>query len=152
MIGHSVGGAATVPAMLGDRRIRAGATLDGAYALPVTGLDRPFLQFGAPVHVPGGTADPTWDTAWRGMTGWKRWLTVDNGDHNMFTDQLLLIGQAGVRLPGVRIDPLRGIRLSEAYLTAFLDQHLRGRPAPLLNGPSPRYPEVRFWDPVPARR
>jgi hypothetical protein len=31
-----------------------------------------------------------------------------------------------------------------AYSLAFFDRHLRGRPAPLLDGPSPRYPEVRL--------
>ncbi|WP_370932749.1 alpha/beta hydrolase family protein [Amycolatopsis sp. cg13] len=145
MIGHSIGGASTAPAMLADRRIRAGAMLDGMYYFPVTGLDRPFLQFGAPVHQPGGTVDPSWDAAWREMTGWKRWITVDHGDHSMFTDELLLFQQAGVPLPGVEIDPSRGIRVGEAYLTAFLDEHLRGVPQRLLDGPSPRFPEVRFW-------
>ncbi len=145
MVGHSIGGASTAPAMLADRRIRAGAMLDGMYYLPVTGLDRPFLQFGAPVHEPGGTVDPSWDSAWREMTGWKRWITVNDGEHSMFTDQLLLCQQAGVPVPGLKIDPLRAIRVSEAYLTAFLDEHLRGMPQRLLDGPSPRYPEVRFW-------
>ncbi|WP_116206138.1 alpha/beta hydrolase family protein [Amycolatopsis circi] len=145
MIGHSIGGASTAPAMLADRRIRAGAMLDGMYYFPVAGLDRPFLQFGAPVHQPGGTVDPSWDAAWREMAGWKRWITVDGGDHSMFTDELLLFQQAGAKLPGVEIDPLRGIRVGEAYLTAFLDEHLRGWHQRLLDGPSPRFPEVRFW-------
>ncbi|GAA1030257.1 MULTISPECIES: hypothetical protein [Amycolatopsis] len=63
----------------------------------------------------------------------------------MFTDELLLFQQAGMPLPGVEIDPSRGLRVGEAYLTAFLDQHLRGVHQPLLDGPSPRFPEVRFW-------
>ncbi|MEV6526662.1 lipase [Longispora sp. NPDC051575] len=147
MIGHSIGGAATAPAMLADRRIDAGAMLDGAYYLPVTGLDRPFLQFGEPSHAPGAGDDRSWDTEWPRMTGWKRWITVDGGDHNMFTDQLLLIQQAGVEIPGLGIDPLRGIRLSQAYLTAFVDQHLRGGSGRLLDGPSACYSEVRFWHP-----
>jgi alpha-beta hydrolase superfamily lysophospholipase len=42
--GHSIGGATAAQAMLEDRRIRAGADLDGALFGPVTetGLDRPF--------------------------------------------------------------------------------------------------------------
>jgi pimeloyl-ACP methyl ester carboxylesterase len=145
MIGHSIGGASTAPAMLADRRIDAGVMLDGAYYTPVTKLDRPFLQVGEPSHIPGGTADPSWDTAWPGMTGWKRWLTIDKGDHNTFTDQLLLTQQAGIPLPGLDLDPLYGIRLTESYLTAFVDQHLRGIPQPLLNGPSRCFPEMHFW-------
>ncbi|WP_432925148.1 hypothetical protein ACQPZZ_31740 [Microbispora sp. CA-135349] len=31
------------------------------------------------------------------------------------------------------------------YVTAFLDAHLKGKRRPLLDGPSAKYPEVRFW-------
>jgi hypothetical protein len=30
------------------------------------------------------------------------------------------------------------------YVTAFFDQHLRHIPQPLLDGPSPAYPEMQF--------
>jgi hypothetical protein len=35
------------------------------------------------------------------------------------------------------------------YLSAFVDLHLRHHPEPLLDNPSPRFPEVRF-PPVPG--
>ncbi|GAA4544159.1 alpha/beta hydrolase family protein [Amycolatopsis samaneae] len=147
MVGHSIGGASTAPAMLTDRRIGAGVMLDGGFYTPVTRLNRPYLLMGQPEHRPGGTGDPTWDAAWPRLGGWKRWLTVDPSDHYTYTDADYLAAKAGFPMPGNSLDPLRGIRITEAYVTAFLDQHLRGCPQPLLDGPSARYPEVRFWNP-----
>ena len=41
----------------------------------------------------------------------------------------------------------RCLDITRAYVRAFFDQHLRGRPQALLERPSPRYPEVTFCDP-----
>ncbi|MBX6748962.1 MAG: carboxylic ester hydrolase, partial [Micromonosporaceae bacterium] len=49
--------------------------------------------------------------------------------------QLRVGGPLGVR---------RVHEIINAYSVAFFDRHLRGRPAPLLDGPSPQYPEVRL--------
>lgn len=38
----------------------------------------------------------------------------------------------------------RGFEIINAYSVAFFDQHVKGRPAALLDGPSNRYPEVSF--------
>jgi hypothetical protein len=38
----------------------------------------------------------------------------------------------------------RSVAAQRAYLTAFFDEHLRHRPQRLLNGPSPRHPDVQF--------
>ena len=48
---------------------------------------------------------------------------------------------------GIPLQPLDGDRcdaLLRAYVTAFADTHLKGRPAPLLDGPSASHPEVGF--------
>jgi hypothetical protein len=45
------------------------------------------------------------------------------------------------------IDATRMWRITSDYLLAFFAQHLDGVPAPLLSGPSPAYPEVRFGAP-----
>jgi hypothetical protein len=37
--------------------------------------------------------------------------------------------------------------ITRAYVRAFFDQHLRGKPQSLLDQPSPRYPEVTFCSP-----
>uniref|UniRef100_A0AAU2VCT6 Lipase n=1 Tax=Streptomyces sp. NBC_00003 TaxID=2903608 RepID=A0AAU2VCT6_9ACTN len=170
MFGHSLGGMTTAEAMRVDRRIRAGVNLDGPLGydwadpellLPVarTGLDRPFLQMGAWLDVPSGRLphthehSPSWRAMWRNSTAWKRDLWTEAAEHNSFTDyQTVLPGLAerltlpkGLpsRMTGT-VDPARFTASRRAYLTAFFDQHLRGRHQPLLDGPSPLHPDVRF--------
>jgi predicted dienelactone hydrolase len=143
VVGHSMGGDAAATTMRADRRVDAGVNLDGPL-LPPDPLDRPFLLFGGlDEHRPGGTFDPSWDAAWPAMSGWKRWVTVTGADHYSFTDVDLLVQQSGVDLP-FELDPARGIELTRTYVAAFVDQHLRGTPRPLLDGPSAAFPEITF--------
>ncbi|MCX5207044.1 alpha/beta hydrolase [Streptomyces sp. NBC_00237] len=147
MAGHSAGGFSTLPAMLRDRRIRAGLNIDGNFHVPNdVPLDRPYLMLGIPSHVPGGP-DPTWDATWPELTGWRRWLSVEGVGHLSFTDVAPLGKQLGI--PFQDLDGGRVAALTRAYVAAFADTHLRGRPAALLEGPSPLYPEVRFHRPGP---
>ncbi|MFD0884576.1 alpha/beta hydrolase family protein [Streptosporangium algeriense] len=146
MAGHSIGGNSATWAMLNDSRIRAGINMDGVFFIPIPdrGLSRPFMILGATkVHEPGGD-DFTWARDWKRMTGWKRWLTFDGGDHGSFTDYPALLKQAGLDL-GTPLSGARAVRLTRAYVGAFFDLHLGKRPQPLLDGPSRRFPEVRFW-------
>lgn len=107
-------------------------------------LDRPLLMLGQPSHIPGG-ADPTWDETWTELTGWKRWLSVDDTGHLSFTDLAPLAQQLG--MPLQRLDGDRADAITRTYLTAFVDTHLRGRNTPLLDRPTARFPEVRFHRP-----
>jgi dienelactone hydrolase len=164
MAGHSIGGAAAIAAMLADSRIRAGIDMDGATAAPIPdhGLSRPFLFLGKQSNYTpgsGGAVTPgtrewkllrgsvtTWERDWKLLAGWKRWLVVAGAVHASFTDLALLAGQFGIdidaSLPGAR-----SLDITRAYVRAFFDQHLRGRPQALLDQPSPRYPEVMFCSP-----
>ncbi|MFI6293603.1 alpha/beta hydrolase family protein [Nonomuraea sp. NPDC050790] len=141
MVGMSAGGNSTAHAMLADRRIKAGVNLDGTFK-PVPGrLTRPFLLFGNPVsHEPTGR-DETWGQAFANMKGWKRWLTVDGSVHASFSDYGVLQPQIG--LPGSEIGGPRGLKLTRTYVGAFLDRHLRGAKAPLLDRPEDS--EVKRW-------
>ncbi|MQA08903.1 MAG: hypothetical protein GEU98_10235 [Pseudonocardiaceae bacterium] len=48
---------------------------------------------------------------------------------------------AGVNMDGrIHVQPDR-----RAYVSAFVDRHLRRQPEPLLDRPSTRYPEVSHW-------
>ncbi|MFE1552946.1 alpha/beta hydrolase family protein [Streptomyces sp. NPDC058718] len=145
MVGHSAGGFSTIPAMLRDDRIAAGVNMDGNFRfLNDAPLDRPVLMLGKPSHVPGGQ-DPTWDETWHELTGWKRWLSVDGTDHLSFTDLAPLAQQLGRPLQDLAGDRVDAV--TRAYVVAFVDTHLRGRDVPLLDGPSARFPEVRFHTP-----
>jgi predicted dienelactone hydrolase len=151
MAGHSIGGAAAISAMLAGSRIRAGIDMDGSTVAPIPaeGLSRPFLFLGKQSsYTPGMPEGPasTWERDWRLMTGWKRWLLVAGAVHASFTDLGLLADQAGIDI-GAGLPGARSLDITRAYVRAFFDQHLRGRPQALLDQPSPRYPEVTFWSP-----
>ena len=164
MAGHSVGGAATIAAMLADSRIRAGVDMDGSTVakIPDEGLSRPFLFLGKQSnYTPGsggavtpGTRDwkllrgavTTWERDWELLTGWKRWLVVAGAVHASFTDLALLADQTGIDI-SAGLSGARSLDITRAYVRAFFDQHLRGRPQALLDQPSPRYPEVTFCFP-----
>ncbi|HEY1322032.1 MAG TPA: alpha/beta hydrolase [Streptosporangiaceae bacterium] len=163
MAGHSAGGAAAIAAMRADPRIRAGIDMDGATAAPIPdeGLARPFLFLGKQSNYTPGSGGPittlrdwkllrgavaTWERDWELLTGWKRWLVVAGAVHASFTDLALLADQVGIDI-GAALSGARSLDITRAYVRAFFDQHLRGRPQALLDQPSPRYPEVTFCSP-----
>ncbi|NUP66620.1 MAG: alpha/beta hydrolase [Nonomuraea sp.] len=144
MAGHSMGGASAMAAMVKDPRIRAGIDMDGTtYARIPKGFSRPFLFMGSPSHVPGGR-DNSWERDWKLLTGWKRWIVVSGAEHHSFTDTPLLSGALGIKTPAGVMAAARSSEVTRAYVAAFLDRHLKGRRQPLLDRPSPRFPEVRF--------
>ncbi|MEU5196570.1 alpha/beta hydrolase [Streptomyces scabiei] len=147
MAGHSVGGASTTAAMLADPRIRAGIDIDGTTQIPIpdSGLARPFLFLGRQsTYTPGGGGPVgTWERDWTHLTGWKRWLVVAGAEHASFTDVGLLAEQLGLDI-GADLPAARAAQLTRRYTRAFFDLHLRDTPQPLLDRPSPRYPEIGF--------
>ena len=150
MAGHSAGGAAAIAAMLADSRIRAGIDMDGSThaRIPDHGLSRPFLFLGKQSNYTPGSegAVTTWERDWKRLTGWKRWLLVAGAIHASFTDLGLLADQIGIDV-GAHLPGARSLDITRAYVRAFFDQHLRGKPQALLDQPSPRYPEVTFCSP-----
>ncbi|MFF1411251.1 alpha/beta hydrolase family protein [Streptomyces sp. NPDC058289] len=149
MTGHSIGGASAVAAMAVDRRIRAGINLDGGIHTPVpeAGLGgRPFLLIGAQNNAPGGDMT-SWDREWPKLDGWRRWLTFADSGHFTFTDFPVIGDQLGLPDPDAPLPGTRSVELTRRYVAAFLDQHLRGLPRPVLDGPSADTPEVLFHTP-----
>ena len=147
MAGHSIGGDTASAAMRADHRVRAGVNMDGTIntALPRRGLSRPFLLLGTEEsHTPAATEDTTWKANWPRLTGWKRWITVAGTQHSSFTDLVPLADQIGVPT-GTTTTGARSAAITRAYVGAFFDRTLRHRHRPILNGPSHRYPEVKFW-------
>jgi hypothetical protein len=144
MAGHSIGGAATVAALLADPRIRAGLDMDGSTQVPIPGrgLSRPFLFLGKPSYTPGGESAAPWERDWELLTGWKRWLIVAGAVHASFTDLALLADQLGLDI-GARLPGARSLDITRACVRAFADLHLREIPQVLLDQPAPRYPEVQ---------
>ncbi|GAA3219517.1 lipase [Dactylosporangium siamense] len=149
MIGHSLGGATAAQTMLEDRRVTAGANLDGAMSGSVltAGLDRPFLLVGSEGHDRAG--DDTWAAFWSVLRGPRLELQLRRSGHLSFTDYQVLLPQAGIPPEDLAdafgtIDGPRSVQVQRAYLLAFADRHLGGRRGTLLSGPSAAYPEMRF--------
>ena len=168
MFGHSLGGAMAAEVMAADHRIYAGIDLDGTILLKKRSLNpkldkelarrlgrRPFMLFTRQGH--DARDDPTLAGFWAGLRGWKLFLALRHAQHFSFTDfeeflsQLLaarirpdkitanlVAGYIGTIAPG------QAVAAERAYIAAFFDLHLRGQRSPLLNGPSPRYPQVEF--------
>ncbi len=158
MAGHSAGGAAAIAAMLADPRICAGIDMDGSTVAPIPdrGLSRPFMFLGKESNYTPGSgsaattprdwkllraAVTTWERDWELLAGWKRWLVVAGAVHASFTDLALLADGLGIDI-GAGLPGARSLDITRAYVRAFFDQHLRGRPQALLDEPSSRYPEV----------
>ncbi|MEV5146312.1 lipase [Streptomyces sp. NPDC052727] len=147
--GHSRGGAAAAAVMDLDPRVRAGADLDGTMVGPVIGrgLDRPFLLMDTAVH-DGLNKDPSWPEFWRNLRGWRRCLRLADAGHHSFTDLVALAPQLppGLPLQVGSIPADRAVAAVRATVRAFFDLRLRGRPdtGHLLNGASPRYPEIGY--------
>jgi len=58
--------------------------------------------------------------------------------HASFTDLALLADQSGIDI-GAGLPGARCLDITRAYVRAFFDQHLRGKPQRLLDQPSRRY-------------
>ena len=150
--GFSLGGSTAANAMKTDPEIRAGADLDGAIHAPVfgSGLSRPFM-----IMLDQG-AFAYFRPFVRRLTGPYLVLQLDGSRHQAFDGR-----PYGYRLScgGSRQDWPRRLALGSvnasaavgaesAYLDAFFETYLDGRPSSLLSGQSRTHPVVK----VVARR
>jgi hypothetical protein len=142
-IGYSLGSPAIIETIDRDRRIDAGAALDGN-PLGTARLDRPMLMLGNQSH--RRIDDPDWATFYDGLRGPRLHLVIDGAEHSDLTD--ITVFKTTVDLNGIAeigpIDGARSLQIQRSYLTAWIDLTLRGRPSGLLRRESPRFPEVDF--------
>lgn len=159
-VGHSLGGAGAISAMIGDPRIRVGVNMDGTVGeIPAPGAlgARPVLLLGASADHPGphdtiipaADDDPSWAATWQRLGPGRLWLDVDDAEHFSFTDDPVLADQLPLPPTGTPVDQQRltgahALQITRAYVGAFVLRALTGRAQPLLDGPSPTYPQVRF--------
>ncbi|MCG6498563.1 esterase [Kitasatospora sp. A2-31] len=167
MVGHSAGGFTAVQTMHDDPRIAAGIDMDGQLHFPgpdgtgvhpasvaEDGLDRPFLLMGTGSEDSGDYHhQPGWDALWQHSNGWKADVTLTGSRHGSYTDAQSLLPQVArqgaVSGEALRSDvgdvrPERAVAATRAYVASFFDRWLRGRDDHLLDGPSPRFPEMEF--------
>ncbi|WP_233161010.1 alpha/beta hydrolase family protein [Actinophytocola xanthii] len=153
MFGHSDGGTTTAHAMHTDFRITTGINLAGTLWTPeaAAGSHRPLLQFGKQ------DLDPLQATTWAAFRtnhhGPTLQLHLAGSTHASFEDFAVLVRQAAPQL-GLTPDQItevvgtiggqRAVGVVPAYVDAYFDRYLRHDNSHLLDGPSARYPEIRF--------
>ncbi|KAF1932133.1 uncharacterized protein M421DRAFT_416860 [Didymella exigua CBS 183.55] len=148
IVGHSFGGAAAASAMLRLPSIRGGVNLDGSMFGTVlsTGLNRPFLLMGHENKTQ--ETDPSWNSIWPNLTGWKKEFEVKQTAHYSFSDLPLVVETLGLQgqLPeeaGQLLGTIEGSRmmnLTVSYVTHFLDFVLKNKSDSVFRGNN--FPEV----------
>jgi dienelactone hydrolase len=174
VFGHSLGGSTAAQAMANDSRIKAGIDLDGSVVptVPVNPSTttpeqaaelvgkvatkigkRPFMVMssnGAGPEQLGVLMSGFWDK----LRGERHFLSIVGTTHASYTDAksiiyqlaaMKVIPEALTRAVGT-IHPVRAAAAERAYVAAFFDRHLRGGDGSLLDGPSEKYPDVRFFE------
>jgi predicted dienelactone hydrolase len=153
MFGWSLGGAASAQAMHDDPRIKAAINMDGRFWGPLAqeGVSRPFLLLTGTEHTEQN--DPTLASFLTASTGPKLHLALANSQHATFTDAeelepelapALGLTPAEVAADLGTISPKTAVINERAYIEAFFGKYLRNRDNHLLDGPSPRFPDISF--------
>lgn len=162
MFGFSLGGATAAASMLVDRRIRAGADLDGSLYGPVVheGLRRPFLLMLSPIPAAfkqrcGARCAHLGEfqffrSFYSHLRGPRFAVELAGSGHESFEDSVWIKPQLAAIAPAAAghfetgsIDPRAAVGTVTGYLTAFFDRYLRGMPQPVLRNPSPTYHALR---------
>lgn len=138
MFGHSAGGFTTGETMVHDRRIVAGADLDGSMAYSQStrdfgrvadeGLDRPFLLLSAGDH--SAASDGSWQEFLSHQRGPVRQGHLADGEHFSYTDYQVLLPRLdldpAVLAPLIgTVDAGRSVSGQRSALSAFFARYLR---------------------------
>jgi predicted dienelactone hydrolase len=147
--GQSFGGVTAVQVCASDDRCQAGISLDAGLPRDYTGrtLDSPLTQpfmftlNAARVHYMHPALGAVENVAYG--------VTIRGTTHFDFTDLFLYSPVLKFTKAFGPIDGYRMVKIVNDYALAFFDKHLKGETSPLLDGPSPDYPDVEFQSHVP---
>lgn len=144
IMGFSKGGAAAGQFCVTDARCKAGINLTGFMYGDIldNDLPQPFLFM---------SEEETWcrdcfvnDLFYKRSESAAYQMKIRGARHGSFGDPCLWGALVHNIAEGATIDGERMTQIQNLYTMAFFDQHLKGLAAPLLDGPSPDYPEVVF--------
>jgi dienelactone hydrolase len=166
IFGYSFGGAVAAQTCWQDQRFKAGIDMDGTLFGEVAdaGVSQPFMFMGEGVKPPSRAEFEAAKPEKRRFARLVErdievernsmekhggyWLAISGTRHVNFTDPPAFptldyyLREAGA------INPMRSIRIVNAYTLAFFEEYLNEVPQPLLDGQSPGYWEVEFiWPP-----
>jgi len=142
IFGQSFGGVTAVQVCSVDDRCRAGISLDSGLPKDYGGrtvdslLEQPFmfmLNEGRAYYI-RSNLDAVKNTAYG--------VIVRGTTHFDFTDLFLYSSILKFTKAFGPIDGYRMVKIINSYTLAFFDEYLKGKRSPLLDGPSPNYPEV----------
>ncbi len=140
ILGHSMGGAVAGQACLVDERFKACANLDGFQWGDVANgeIHQPFMILYSEQFENGS------NFILDSLKNETYVLTIEGSKHMNFQDMPIVV--PGTKMIGMvgSISADRMFQITNDYLLAFFGKHLNGEEAPLLNGPSPDYPEAQF--------
>jgi dienelactone hydrolase len=134
LMGHSLGGQATLTGLKQEARFKAGVILDGALNdKSVEGSEKPVLILAA--------GRDQWTTAecklWDSLTGPRLAVNLSGAEHLTPSDAVWLA--KGVIKTG-DMGPEKTMAAVRNYIAAFLETNLEGEPPdPLLSGPTTNY-------------
>lgn len=149
IFGVSFGGVTAVQVCAIDGRCQAGIDLDGGLPGDYTGLPmdsplkKPFMFMANE-----GRAN-NMRTALGTVENTAYGVTVLGATHLNFADVALYSPVLKFTKAFGPIDGYRMVKIIDDYTLAFFDKHLKGELSPLLDGPSPDYPDVEFQSHVP---
>jgi dienelactone hydrolase len=137
LMGHSLGGQATLSGLQQDPRFKAGVIVDGALNdNSIDRIDRPVLILGAGRDEWSAGECRLWDS----LTGPRVAVNLSGAEHLTPSDAVWLA--KGVIKTG-DMGPEKTLAAIRTYIAAFLEANLEGRPPDLiLRGPTPNYRDV----------
>lgn len=139
-VGHSLGGSTAAALMLAEPAVRAGVDLDGDIfdTAAQRGVPRAFMVLAAGK---GLLARRNVQGLLNHSRGPRLALEIAGLQHFSFSDLPVI----DPRAPDLGKTPsARDIAVERVYVRAFLDRYLSGQRSALLEGPSARWPQVRF--------
>ncbi len=163
MYGHSFGGATTAQVLSVDKRFKAGINMDGtAFSMTdASQITRPFLwlasdyshvsdsqlkqinmtraEFNAKMQQRNEQREAFLNALPSGSL-----FVLKGSTHSTYITDEDLVGPyvPGMQDPLATINGKRAVTVINAYVSAFFDQTLKHQESSLLNGNSPKYPEV----------
>ncbi|MEZ0115092.1 dienelactone hydrolase [Catenulispora sp. EB89] len=154
MFGHSAGGFEAAETMYNDPRVKAGVNLDGTLEftenpdgthlsdVALHGLKQPLLLMGSTGRYPSSIhVEPSWASFWQHQQGWKADITLNDSQHQSFTDAEPLLAQLAGKVPASTltddngtVDAKRAVAADRALVDSFFDRFLKGHDNHLLDG------------------
>ncbi|MBS2548196.1 hypothetical protein KGQ19_15110 [Catenulispora sp. NL8] len=154
MFGHSAGGFEAAETMYNDPRVKAGVNLDGTMEytedadgthlsqVALHGLKQPLLLMGSTGRYPSSIhVEPSWTSFWQHQKGWKADVTLNDSQHQSFTDAEPLLSQLAGQIPASTltydngtVDAQRAVAADRALVDSFFNRFLKGGNDHLLDG------------------